>query len=212
MNSNNTPMPPGWNPGDNPAPVEAPAIEPKAEAKAEIKQGFFQKAWAAIKAVPAKIWSGVTWVAKKIVHGVSWAWSYTGEPVFDFIERWIPGMGRIRSSIRWYSLWTVLVGAIVVGTLIGTTFLTTLYGMALGAVLLPWIMITTPAIWGTIALDLYIISVVFIAVDVVMHKIAWNRPFWANLAHELWPGGYEFIARKLEERKVAAPEAAPAVA
>ena len=212
MNTNKTPMPPGWNPGDNAAPVEAPTIEVKAEAKAEVKTGFFQRAWAAIVAVPSKIWDGVTWVVKKVAHGVSWAWSYTGEPVFDFIERWIPGMGRIRSSIRWYSLWTVLVGAIVVGTLVGTTFLTTIYGMALGAVLLPWLMLTTPAIWGTIALDLYIISVMFIVIDAIFLKVGFGLPFWATLGRNLWPGGYEFIERKLEERKAAAPEAAPAVA
>lgn len=213
-----TPMPPGWKPEpEDGAPVDAPVIEKAPEGakevQAEVKPvGFFQRAWAAIKAVPTKIWDGVTWVAKKIYRGVCVAWSYTGEPVFDFIERWIPGMGRIRSAIRWYTLWAIIVGAVVVGTLAGTTVLSTLGWMAYGAVLLPWIMLTTPALWGQIAMDLYTISAIFIAIDVFIAKVAFGRPFWAGLVHDLWPGGYEFIARKLAERKAATPEAAPAAA
>lgn len=226
-------MPPGYKPEDSgrdETPVDAPKItvvkEPPADAKqADAKveapvterEGLFQRAWRLMKAAASAVSNGLGFVVSKAVDGVSWLYYHTLYHVFNFVERWVPGMLYLRKTLGLYAIYAVLMGALIGGmifTAAGMPLTATLIGIGYGAFLVPWILLTTPSLWLTIGVDLLILNLFFIGLSVTLCKILdWEgTSFWARLAHDLWPGLYENVAEWLANREEDGEAAAPAPA
>lgn len=221
-----TPMPPGYNPesfenheeGVQDAPkvtvvkdVPADAKQANVETKSE---GWFQRAWRMVKAAADAVSGAIGFVVTKVVRGVSWAYSWTLGPALSFVERWVPGMKYLRKTLFFYGVYIVLMGTLLGGmvfTVAGSPLSATILGMAYGAVLLPWILVTTPALYLTILSDIAVLSVGMIILSTILVKLLnWsNTSFWAMLGHELWPGLYENVADWLDSRAEATEQPEP---
>jgi hypothetical protein len=210
-------VPPSAPPGYHPE-VEADFREIKPAPEAS----FLGRAWARVKGV-------ARWVNDKAIHPVigacthvldyaiygAWvAYSYTLQPVLVFMERWVPGMSRLRNAIRTYMAVSTVIGAVIglsIAVSAGASPFVVLGMMVLGAVLMPWIMLTTPAIWGLIALDIWFLSSVIILIDTTFDK--WFDPrvsFWQLLGYRACPGLFEYAMGLNPETGELVHEACPA--
>jgi hypothetical protein len=211
MNSN-IPIPPGAE-GENLKPVDAGVIDaPKVEieqAKPSLLGRFSSAVARTVKGAFHLAGSALGFVVGKAM----WVWDHTGAKLLSLIERWVPGAGRLRSAAFWYTLGMLITGLVLGGLIFaqaGYSLPMVLIGMLyVGLVLVPFIILTTPAMWIKMLIDLWVISCIFTVIDTFC---AWlegrsKHGFWMTLVHNMIPGLYEAVAER-KPRLAAAPACA----
>jgi hypothetical protein len=157
---------------------------------------MFRKAWGAVCAIGR----GVSTAASYSWFGVKVAYAYTVDPMFNFIEKWVPGAACVREVFPWYLLGMALVSMIIVGSLA----IEAGYGllavplMIAGAVLVPLLVFSTPAFWPQFIVDMWFLSVLFNLIDAIEDTIRGRAGFLASFAYRMWPGVGDYVTREDE--------------
>lgn len=206
------PVPPGYEPSEGeamPKVETAVADAPEVEMVNEEPKGLFQRAWAALKAAAITTWNGVAAVAHYAISSVVWLYYQTLAPTLDYIEVWVPGCSQLRDAMFWYGVSILIVGAVVGGLIFaeaGYMFPMIVVGMFAGMAIMPYVLLTTPAVWLAVILDVWILSNIFIFTEAVADVFK-GRSFWASYATRMWPGLMWALAER--EQDAALLEAEP---
>lgn len=158
--------------------------------KASGVMGFVKKAVTTVGSLMGK-------AAGYAVSGVVFVYSWTLGPALDFVERWVPGMGSLRACSKWYALGMLLM-SLALGVLFGATMgygiLGSLAMMLAAPFIVAFVLVTSPTLWPSVVLDLYIISNFFNVVDALSDKFADGKPFWKSLLFRTAPGWCDMLA------------------
>jgi len=205
------PIPPG---ADNPGPKEArqvsvevvdsPVPTPEIE---EEKVGLLRRMFRAGYSALCACGRGIATAANYAWHGVKVAYSWTLDPMFNFIERWVPGASCVRKVLPWYLFGMALVS----GFLVGLLAIEAGYGllsvplMLIGAIVVPILVFSMPAFWPQFAVDMWFLSVIWNVLDSAEDAIRGRCGFFASFSTRMWPGvADKVIARRaINEIKLA---------
>jgi hypothetical protein len=190
----NIPVPPGAeDEAGRPLVPEAEVVDAPVVQDEEAPVGLFQRAWANMKAAVRATGGAIGTACGFAAGKVAWLYNHTAAPVLDWVEYYVPGMGQLRSAAFWYGLCLMIIGAVVGGLIFaeaGHMMPVVLLGMLFGAVLLPFLVVTTPAIWVAVFMDLWMLSVIYITIDAVADWITgrFEDGFWREYIFALAPG------------------------
>lgn len=226
MNGSDYPEPPApsMSGGGSPEPplidaeVVAAQTEAAPEAKAKGEPGKFKMFWIThISVVGRAADSVVRAVAMSIVIAfcfvtakVDWVYQRTAAPVLKWIERWIPGMGELRTSMKVFAMFILLTGATIGGIVAaeaGLGFFASLGLIAYAMVYLPYLIVITPAVWLNVLINLALISAILNGAYAITDTVLEGKGMFKSFAHRMWPGMADYVKGPAE-----VPEAALAPA
>lgn len=191
------PIPPG---AENPEPDVVRAV-PAASQIAEEKPSFLRRVWnffaGTTKAVASFTGRTAGTVFGYASYVVGTAYNYTLKPLLDFVERYVPFAGQIRSASRIWFVVMLIMGALIGGLMAaeaGLGIFMSLGMVLLGVVLIPWILATNPVLWPAIAIDLWIISGIYTLIDALFAKFSEGKPFFKSWLFLVVPGWAEMLA------------------
>jgi hypothetical protein len=123
-------------------------------------------------------------------------YNYVLRPVVELIERWVPGMGRLKRAAAIWAVVVLIMGmciGFIVAAEAGMGVLATLAMGAFGLILVPYVVFANPVLWPAIAIDLWIMSTVLVVFDAIG---SWgeSKGFWKPLLFTTWPGMVEWLA------------------
>jgi len=208
------PVPPGAeDESGNPIRAEEPEVvdaefsvtEP-APADEEPK-GLFQRAWANLKAAAHAVGSAIGTAAGWTAGKVQWVYAHTLGVVLDYVELYVPGCAQLRSAMFWYTAALVIIGAVLGGLIFaeaGYILPMVFVGMIIGAVLVPALIVLTPAVWLSVLADLWMLSIIYITIDTVVYWLKGefeDAGFWKAYITMLAPGWAVLYADWKEERE-----------
>lgn len=209
------PIPPGAE-DDQGRPIQADVIDtPKVDKIEDEKPvGFLAKVSSKtrgfVRGFGRVLGTAAGWAANKM----AWAYDRTLNPVLNLVEAYVPGAGQLRKAAFWYGVTIVVIGFVLGGVILaeqGAGLAGIVLGMLVGAVLLPALVITTPAIWLSVAVDLWMLSAIYNFIDTAVDWIdgtTGGYGFWSLLTVRMFPGWTILYTNRRREREAATALAA----